>query len=211
MKNNLLLLFFCICFSGISNKLIAQPLEVGIGVSPLIYKTTNINTYTDFDGPTLNSADFHESEIIPMFNLNVGMYFSLLPKSDHFSPGILYQAITYVGVVSGSSSRFAYGVDMPLMACLRFGYTASNTGNDKVGVGFGGGYMVSLLGFDGKSLYDKRAAFTPAFQGFLIFRDFGGFQFTSNLFGADINYESNTGPIPKSTITTYHLTFYKIL
>lgn len=211
MKNNLLLLFFCICFSGISNKLIAQPLEVGIGVSPLIYKTANINTYADFDGPTLNVASTGESEIFPMFNLNVGMYFSLLPNSNHFSPGILYQAITYVGVSRGSSTRIAYGVDMPLMACLRFGYTASNTGNAKVGAGFGGGYMVSLLGLDGESLYGKRAALTPAFQGFLIFRDFGGIQFTSNIFGADINYESNTGPIPKSTITTYHLTFYKIL
>ncbi len=186
----------------------AQAFEFGLGISPIHIEGTQISTYEDYSGPTLNYVEEIQPATLPLFNVNLGLYFNLLNRYDEFSAGVLYQSIFTFGKTSIGGSEYAYGLDLPVFACLRFGYTGSQDSRSAVGAGFGGGVMYSMLAAGGESLYNKKGAFMPALQGFVIIRGLGGLEITSNLNGYQSYYTSNTGPIPGMLIRTLHVSIY---
>jgi hypothetical protein len=207
LKNISILIFLFICFGLISIK--AQSIELGFGYTPIISEGTDIHTFDGGDSsPSTNYVSQDEKSITSALNLNLGMYFSLLNRTPEFSTGVLYQWITYVGKESYGEERVAYGLDLPVMACVRVGYTANENSRSAIGASFGAGMMYSMLGLSGVSAYDSKGVFTPAFHVGLIARDVGGIEVGGSMKGYQMYYQTNTGDIPRVKYTTMHISIY---
>jgi|GEM_PF-1959677 len=203
----IIIFLLCVCF-GLKN-VNGQSIELGIGYTPIVYEGIEIHSFDGGDsGPSTNYANTVYKGVMPTLNLNLGMYFSLLNKTPEFSTGFLYQWITYVGKENNISDRFVYGLDLPVFACVRFGYTANENSNSNIGASFGAGAMYSMMGLSGTSAYDSRGVFTPAFTAAAIIRDVGGIQISSRFKGYQTYYQTNTGDIPRIKYTTTHISIY---
>lgn len=186
----------------------AQAFEFGLGITPLHIEGTQISTYEDYSGPTLNYVEEIQPATLPLFNVNLGMYFNLLNRYDEFSAGVLYQSIFSIGKTSYGVGDYAYGIDLPVFACVRLGYSGSQDSRSSVGAGFGGGIMYSIMGSGGESFYYKTGAFIPALQAFVLFRSFGGLEITTNFIGYQDYFNKHTSNIGGLLIRSLHFSFY---
>lgn len=204
MKKIIPLTLLLISFMNIN----AQAFEFGLGISPVHIEGNQVFTYEDNNGHTIHYLEPIQPVSLLLFNVNCGMYFNLINGFDEFSAGVLYQSIFSIGKTSYGVGDYAYGIDLPVFACVRWGYSGSQDSRSAVGAGFGGGIMYSIMGSGGESFYYKTGAFIPALQAFVLFRSFGGLEITTNFIGYQDYFNKHTSNIGGLLIRSLHFSFY---
>ncbi|HNA57914.1 MAG TPA: hypothetical protein PLL28_13290 [Chitinophagales bacterium] len=209
MRVKLLSILFCfIAVFCYQNRLSAQLVEFGIGYTPSIFSGSEISSFDGGDVPTVNTVSSVENTLVLSGNMMVGIYYHLLHYGENMSLGAHYQATLFAGTMDGGYyDALMGGVDLPIMAEIRFGNIATESSTAPFGCQLGGGAMFTagIISIDGHPL--KLGMFKPAVSLGATYEDVG-IQFLWHPGKYTILYDTNTGGIPRADFFKYHLTLF---